>query len=377
MNQLTANDSESNPQALKHLFGKALLKRMADAVADAYPAFDRKRFLALFKELEALEMKSRVQLLRDELRRQLPKDYKKALRILLTSAQGGTLEGFDLWPFTEFVQAYGLEDVKLSLDGLKKLTPRFTSEFAVRPFLKLHCDETLKFLLRCARDPDVHLRRWASEGTRPRLPWGERLHDFVRDPSPCLPILELLKFDSELYVRKSVSNHLNDIAKDHPEKVIQLLAEWKKDAGTEHANKIGWIIHRSLRTLIKAGHPGALKLIGVSVGARVALKGLKVNQKLFKLGERVEFSFHLQSLSKKPQKLVIDYIVHFVKANQSISPKVFKLKTVLLPGSGEILISKSHHLKKVTTRSHYSGMHWIEIQVNGRASGRVKWELLS
>jgi len=274
------------------------------------------------------------------------------------------------------VQTYGLEDLKLSLNALKELTPLFSSEFAVRPFLKRYPTETLKFLEQCAREKDVHFRRWASEGTRPRLPWGERLQEFVRDPSPTMPILELLKFDTELYVRKSVSNHLNDIAKDHPERVIQLLADWKTAAGAAHAEKIEWIIHRALRTLIKAGHPGALKLIGVSHEAKIKFLGFKINQKKFKLGERIEFQFSIRSLSAKSQKLVVDYIVHFVKSNQSTSPKVFKLKSVLLPAEGEVVFAKSHHLKKVTTRVHYSGLHQLEIQVNGKGVGRVGWELM-
>lgn len=365
-----------NPQALKHLYGKALLKRMSEAIAEVYSPFDRKGFVALMSKLEGLEMKPRVRYLRDELRKRLPEDYASALRILLNSSRVGTLKGFDLWPYSEFVQTYGLKNLELSLAALKELTPLFSSEFAVRPFLKLYPVQTLKFLAQCAVDKDVDLRRWASEGTRPRLPWGERLHDFVRDPAPTLLILELLKFDGELYVRKSVSNHLNDIAKDHPQRVIQILAAWKRLAGAAHGAKIEWITRRALRTLIKDGHSGALKLIGVSTDAKIELNGLKLRKKTFNLGERIEFEFKIRSLSEKSEKLVVDYIIHFVKANQSASPKVFKLKTVVLPAGEELVIVKNHHLKEVTTRSHHQGQHLLEIQVNGRVLGRVRWELL-
>jgi 3-methyladenine DNA glycosylase AlkC len=369
-------DPESNPNAFKHFIGKDLLKRMSAAIAQVHPEFDRKRFEGLMKELEPLELKPRVRFLRDELRKQLPREYARALKVLLASTRGGTLKSFDLWPYTEFVQAYGLEERELSLDALKELTRLFTSEFAVRPFLKADPAKTLAYLKRCAKDPDEHVRRWASEGSRPRLPWGERLQDFVRDPSPTLEILELLKFDPELYVRKSVSNHLNDIAKDHSDLVVKTLSAWKKQAaGTEHEAKIAWTIHRALRTLIKAGHPGALKLIGVAGEAKIRFGGFAIAKKTLKIGDRIEFGFTIRSLSAKPQKLVVDYIIHFVKANRGTSPKVFKLKTLSLPAKAEIAIAKLHHLKKITTRTYYPGAHHIEIQINGRVVGRAGWEL--
>ncbi|RYZ48305.1 MAG: DNA alkylation repair protein, partial [Proteobacteria bacterium] len=324
---------ETESSAFKHWFGKELLRRIAQSLTKVHPDFDGKAFLALMPTLEKLEMKPRVLIIRDELKRQLPESYPKALKILLAGVEKGKIHGFDLWPFTEFVQTYGLENRKISLDALKYLTPLFTAEFAIRPFLRLHPEETLSYLLKCAHDEDVHLRRWASEGSRPRLPWGERLQAFVKDPAPTAAILETLKFDPELYVRKSVSNHLNDIAKDHPDYVIKMLSVWKKDAGKDALllKRVEWIISRSLRTLIKAGHPGALKLIGVQHGAEVKLTRLKINQKNYTIGDRLEFEFTLQSESTKAQKLVVDYIVHYKKSNQSNSPKVFKLKTIALP----------------------------------------------
>jgi 3-methyladenine DNA glycosylase AlkC len=367
--------TEENESALKHLFGPKLLKRVSDAIAKAYPAFDRRRFLALMPELASLEMKPRVRFLRDELKKLLPSDYSKALKILLESVRQGKLEGFELWPYTEFVQTYGLHDPALSLDALKELTPAFTSEWAVRPFIARDPSKTMKYLLACAGSKDEHVRRWASEGSRPRLPWGERLQEFVRDPSPTLPILEKLKFDPELYVRKSVCNHLNDIAKDHPELVVKILARWQKEAGQEHAAKIDWIVRRSLRTLIKQGHSGALKLIGVSRDAQIEFARFKVLRKTVRLGEHVDFEFEIRSLSPKAQKLVVDYVVHFVKANQGTAPKVFKLRTVELPGKATLSFAKSHPVKKITTRVYYPGTHFIEIQVNGIVAGKLSWKL--
>lgn len=364
-----------NENALKHLFNRALLQRMSKAILQVYPKFQEKDFLALMPQLDKLEMKPRVRLIRDELKRQLPIDYPKALEILLKSSKHDKLDSFDLWPYTEFIQVHGLDHLQISLDALKEITQKFTAEWAVRPFLTKHQEKTLNYLNKCAQDKNVHIRRWASEGSRPRLPWGERLHSFVKDPEATLQILEKLKFDEELYVRKSVSNHLNDISKNHPEKVIKTLTAWKKQAGSQHAEKINWIIYRSLRSLIKEGHPGALKLIGISNDTKIKVQNFKISSKKIKMGERLDFEFQIKSRSNKSQKLVVDYIIHFVKANSSTAPKVFKLKNLDLPAGSDIKINKSHHMKAVTTRQYYAGEHWLEIQINGSKACKQNWFL--
>ncbi len=368
-------EPSENQSAFKHLYGREYLKRTATAISAHYSEFDRKRWLGLMNQLAPLEMKPRVRFLRDELRTLLPKDYEVALEILLRAAGGKVIRDFDLWPITEFIQVFGIDRPDLSLEALKQITVLFTSEWAIRPFIKSHPRKAMKFLLKCAHDQNPHVRRWASEGTRPRLPWGERLQEFIADPTPSLEILEVLKFDPELYVRKSVANHLNDIAKDHPDFVITTLKEWLKKAKAEDSAKMDWIVRRSLRTLIKDGHPKALAIIGVSTKVAITVNDFKIRQKKIKLGERLDFQFEIKSLAKTSQKLVIDYRVHFVKANKSTAPKVFKLKTLLLPAQGKILIQKSHPFKRITTREYYPGLHHLEIQINGRVISKGQWNL--
>lgn len=364
-----------NPSALKHFYDQKLLDRMASAVEAAHSGLDASSLRRLMPKLKSLEMKPRVRVIRDELRRLLPQDFAKASDILLKSIKTRTLKSFDLWPYTEFIQLYGLDDPERSLKALREMTKHFTSEWAVRPFLTKDAKGTLEFLRECAKDPDVHVRRWSSEGSRPRLPWGERLHAFVKDPKPTLQILEILKFDDELYVRKSIANHLNDIAKDHPDVVVQTLARWKKEAGVEHLEKIDWIIHRALRTLIKNGHAGAFKLIGVSNKPEISLNGLKLSPASIKLGQRLEFRFQLKSKAKCRQKLVIDYVIHFVKANGTTAPKVFKMKTIELEAGAVLNVVKAHHIKPITTRVYYPGRHAVEIQINGVSMGKTPWTL--
>lgn len=369
------NRPEENEKAFKHWINKSLLERTAASLKKIHPTFDETRFVKLASRLEPLELKARVRLVRDQLRDQLPKNYEKALSLLIKSTHEGKLKGFDLWPYTEFIQTYGLDHPQESLLGLYQLTSLFTGEFAVRPFLIQDPTQTLKFLLKCAEDKNFHVRRWASEGSRPRLPWGERLHMFIENPKSTLDLLEKLKYDEELYVRKSVANHLNDIAKDHPLVVIETLTRWKNSTPENHSEKIKWITYRALRTLIKDGHPLALKLIDVNTKVKIQMSSLSIRKKNFKIGERIEFKFSLSSKQIKEQKLVIDYAIHFVKANKKVSRKVFKLKKILLPGKGHVTVSKTHHLKKITTRVYYPGKHFLEVQINGKSYGKLSFNI--
>ncbi len=368
-------ETSVNQNALKHKFNRALLTRMAESLSRHHPEFDSKAFVRLEKTFEALEMKPRVLAIRDELKRHLPSNFKESLSIILKSLKEESLEGFDIWPYAEFVQFYGIEDASLSLNALVEITRVFTSEWAVRPFIRKYRDQTLQFLLECARSSDVNVRRWASEGCRPRLPWGERLNELIQNPKLTLPILEVLKDDPELFVRKSVANHLNDITKDHPEFVVEILTRWNREADPGHRQKIEWITRHSLRTLIKAGHSGALRLIGVSTQVKCRLRQLKLNQKKYRLGEKVQISFEVHSLSSRNQKLVVDYVVHYVRANGKKSAKVFKLRSFELGGKEKIQIQKAHPLKQVTVRKHYPGLHEIDIQINGKKFGKLRFSL--
>lgn len=371
-------NAPENPNALKHMIGPILLIKMAAAIKAVESNFDDKGFVSeANRGLQDLELKPRVLKVRDALAKFLHKNYPDALSTLLKSLahSKSQLSGFDLWPYTEFVQTFGLDDPKRSLAALKFITQKFTGEFAVRPFLKKHPAETLQFLKDCALDANVHVRRLASEGSRPRLPWGERLQAFVKDPSHTLSILDLLKFDDELYVRKSVANHLNDIAKDNPEIVIETLKKWKNEKKSEHNEKLNWILNQSLRSLIKSGHREALSLVGVSPDTTIEMSQFKFRPKKISVGDRIEFSFQIQSKARKPQKLVIDYVIHFQKANGTTAPKVFKLKTTELKAAESMALTKSHHLKSITTRSYYAGRHLLEIMINGTSYQKIKWEL--
>ncbi len=367
--------NQEKPSAFKHWINADLVNRMAESLALVNSSFNAKEFRKVSQRLAPLELKARVRLLSESLYQHLPNSFPQAVDALLRSLEHKKLKGFDLWPYTEFVQTYGLEHSQKSLQALYELTQLFTSEFAVRPFLKQYTHESLAFLLNCAHDANVHVRRWSSEGSRPRLPWGERLDPFIANPKLTLPILEVLKYDDELYVRKSVANHLNDIAKDNAKVVLETLRRWNKEAPRQHRDKIVWITKQALRTLIKNGNSDALKLMGVSTSAKVKLSALSLSAKSLRIGSALSFEFKIQSTGTQKQKVIIDYIIHHQKSGGKTSPKVFKLKTFELGAKESLAIQKKHSLKPVTTRKYYPGPHRVEIQVNGKVYLGQDWVL--
>ena len=355
------------------MINETVVKKIATCVSQIDPTFDSKKFLKLMKELPSLELKARVLLITKHLKLNLTHDYPESLEILLEAMEKGDLKGFELWPFSEFISQFGLEHFDESMKAMYKLTQRFTSEFAVRPFFIRDHKKVIGYFKKWSQDKNVHVRRWVSEGSRPLLPWGQKLPLFVMDPTHTLILLDKLKFDEELYVRKSVANHLNDISKNHPQVVIEVLRMWQQDAGEKHLDKINWITRHALRTLIKKGHPGALKLMGVQGKASVKISEVTLNKKKFKINDVLEMSFHISSTGKTTQKIIIDYGIDFVKANGKKGKKVFKLKTLSLKPGEETVITKRHSLKPITTMKYYTGTHHVYIQVNGQILKEVDW----
>jgi 3-methyladenine DNA glycosylase AlkC len=266
-----------------------------------------------------------------------------------------------------------LNDPQRSLAVLRRLTPLFSAEFAIRPFLEKHTDSTLRELTLWCNDANEQVRRLVSEGTRPRLPWGRRLKLFIDDPTPVLSLLERLKDDPSEYVRRSVANNLNDIAKDHPQTVIKRCADWTLDGNDDRA----WVVRHATRTLVKQGYPGVYKLLEYTEKPKVSIKALKLNPVRLSVGDSFTMSFELVSENTQTQNLVVDYAVHHIKANGGASPKIFKLKNVTIGAGEKLPITKKHSLRKVTTRRYYPGRHMIEILVNGKPMARRSFILLN
>lgn len=346
--------------ALKEMFNEARYRRISKAVSAVYPAFDSKAFLKFTREdLETRNLLQRLRRTSEGLHATLPSDFRKAVAILRDVAPELD-SGFTTLFLPDFVGLYGREDFTTSLEALKFFTAFGSSEFAIREFLKLDLHRTLKVMEKWSRDPSEDVRRLASEGSRPRLPWSFRLNELVADPSPNAPILENLKADPSLYVRKSVANHLNDITKDHPDWVLTRLESWPLE--NPHTR---WIARHALRTLIKKGDRAALTLMGAGEKALVTLKDFLISPERLKLGESVTIRFLLDSTAKKPQKLVVDYAVHYIKKSGATSAKVFKLKELTLEPGQSVTLSRRQNIKNFTTRKHHAGRHQVDILING------------
>lgn len=369
---------DTNESAFKNWINADLVARIAKHIEYHYPEFDSKEFKKLSTQLPALEMKPRMKLICDFLKTHLPENYTKALDILIDAAikpapKVAPLSGFDLWAFTEYVHRYGLKDFDESMKALHEFTKRFTAEFAIRPFLIQEETKTLKVLHKWTQDSSHHVRRLVSEGSRPRLPWGEQLRSFIKDPTPTMELLEKLKYDEELYVRKSVANHLNDISKDHPTIAIKTAAKWLKEAPEKQKEKIDWIVRHALRTLLKKGNNDALKILGYETKGKVHVENLKLTKKQIRIGESLEFSFDLKTTTES--QIMVDYLIHHKKSNGKTTAKVFKLTTKSIKKKETLKITKKHSFKPITTRVYYPGTHYLEIMVNGTMKAKIPFEL--
>ena len=352
------------PEPLKSFVNGASVTRLADTVRAVHPAFDLHAFVeSATSGLEPLELKARIDHVAAALDAHLPRSFSKAARLLAGAIPKADpeLTMWEAWPATTYVEYHGITHPEVALDALAVLTRYASAEFAIRPYIEQHPDVTWRRLQEWVQSDDLHLRRLVSEGTRPRLPWGRQLPSLREDPTPSLALLDRLRDDSEEYVRRSVANHLNDVAKDHPELAIATARRWLASP-SEHTERM---VRHALRSLIKSGHPEALTLLGSAPDSRVAVAGLRVHTPVVTLGEALQFSFTLSSRAEAPIRAVIDYVIHHRRANGTLIPKVFKLSTrTLAPGSEET-ITRQHPIRPITTRRYYPGEHKLEILVNG------------
>jgi 3-methyladenine DNA glycosylase AlkC len=355
----------------KDYFNEQSVGSLAAAIGEAYAPFDAEAFAARVfdEEWAARELKERMRHITTVLHDFLPADYRAALDVLRRALP--SVEGIVKMVFPDYVEVYGLDDWEASMVALEQFTQEMSAEFAIRPFIVRYPERTMAQMLAWAGHESAEVRRLATEGCRPRLPWGIRLHDLVEDPSPILPILEGLKNDESESVRKSVANNLNDISKDNPSVVLDLLRSWQVDA-TEN---VQWITRHALRTLVKKGDPEALELLGYPRDPAIAVHNVTVEPQSIAIGQEVTLSFDVESLADEPLNLMIDYVVYHMRANGQLSPKVFKLaKKTLQPG--EVLsITKKHSFAPVTTRKYYPGKQAIEPKINGKLFTRVEFLL--
>lgn len=348
-------------ESLKKMFNKNYYLQLANEIKKVHKVFNSKQFvLDVTHNIEALSLNERLRNTSLVLKKYLPENYKKTIAILFKVIPN-TMGGYTNLVFPDYVGVYGHNDTDTSLEALKYFTQFGSSEFAIREFLKHDFNKTIKTMNLWAKDKNHHVRRLASEGSRPRLPWSFKLDEVINNPKSTQSILETLKTDEELYVKKSVANHLNDLSKDNTEHMLRIIKSW--DTGNMHT---AWIVKHASRTLIKKGNVQSLAIFDFEKNPKLKLENFKIIKPKLKLGESLQFEFDIVSEKTTNQKLVIDYIIHYQKKGKELSAKVFKLKELTLKPKQKTTISKKQVFKEFSTRTHFSGTHFIEIQINGK-----------
>jgi 3-methyladenine DNA glycosylase AlkC len=335
------------------------------------PDFDKGRYLSAVKTQawHDMELKQRMFHLMQQTADVLPQSFKEKIDVIsslidVLSKNGVKTQNLEYIFFADMIPEYGLDELEEAILAFETVTKFTSCEFAVRKFIIKYPNQMMTQMLEWSQHENENVRRFASEGCRPLLPWGSKLHDLVKNPEPALPILHTLKNDPSLYVRKSVANHLNDISKNQPDVVLQIFKSWQKD----NSERTDWIIRHGARTLLKQGNPEALAIFGTSSEAPFKLTDWSVNKSEVSLGEEINLCFSLKNECDRNAKFRIEYVVYFVKNNGTLSKKVFQISEKSLDREESISISKNHRFIDLTTRKHYEGVHKVGIVINGNES---------
>ncbi len=351
------------PDALKDNFNDELVAELSDRLESIEPhRFDRARFIAeMTPTLHDLELKDRVALVADAIRVAIDAEYPDALAAVVAVSET-ELNPWTGWALCSFIERHGLDHPDRSLSAMETVTRSFSCEFAVRPYLERHLELTTRFLRRWVTSSDEHVRRLVSEGTRPLLPWGPRVAALTEDPTIGLELVGQLRHDESETVRRSVANHLNDIAKADPALVVKTLTEWIEDDPPVNDK----MVRHALRTLVKQGHPGALGLLGFTIDPHVNVVAFTCEPDSVDLGTRIELAATIASTAPEAQLLVVDFVIHHRTARGGTSPKVFKWTTLDLAPGEEQTIIKRRLIQNASTRTYYPGEHVVELQIAGR-----------
>jgi 3-methyladenine DNA glycosylase AlkC len=379
---LTPKGDEAGSTDFKDRISPSAIAGLAGDLEWAWPDFPAAEFEAAAGDgLSKLEMKGRVVQVADALAATLPDDFDRAAGILAKALERPGFDGWIVYPVDDYVARYGIAHPEVALPLMAGLTSRWSCEFAIRPFIEQHAGLTFEYFDLWIQSDDEHLRRLVSEGSRPRLPWGTQLKVFIEDPAPAVRLLDRLVDDPSPYVRKSVANHLNDISKDHPGFAVETASRWLDDDPAPDSGRRRWIVSHGLRSLVKAGDPDALRLLGYEPDAPVSLTGFEAGPDEIRVGEAITIEFTLTAEGGRPLDttpsagpsrapegvpVMVDYAIHHAGASSRRSPKVFKLKKTTLEPGVATRFSREHRIREVSVRRIHPGPHLIEVQVNGK-----------
>ncbi|WBQ07387.1 DNA alkylation repair protein [Kribbella sp. CA-293567] len=359
----------------EEMLGTASVVALGSCLRAVAPSLELTAVHAAPGRLAGAAFSERGRLVRDALLADLPPGYAPLEKIFRTALDDPRFTGWMIWPVTEAVAVRAVAgeagEFEAGLELLSELTSRLTGEFALRTFLTADLDRTLAVVAEWTGHPDEHVRRLASEGTRARLPWAKRVPGLIERPEVTRPILEALRRDESEYVRRSVANHLNDLSRLDPALAVSIAGDWLSSPAPTTER----LVRHALRTLIKAANPEALALLGFEPPAGLVVEGPLLAVPAVAVGESLSFEFTAHNQGPESLLLAIDYVVHHVKANGTLTPKVFKLTTRTLAPGESATITKLHSFKPISTRRYYPGEHALELQINGRPFGRSTFTL--
>lgn len=354
---------------LKALVSEEFVSGLANEIHDVDQAFRTEQFIQSVLDVlwEERELKDRLQHVAHCIGLYMGDDYAHSIDVLKQIAV--KYDGLRSLVFPEFVAQHGLDNWDTSMDALQFFTSLSSSELAVRPFIRLDQDKMMAQMEIWAKSGDHHIRRLASEGGRPRLPWASPLRRFIVNPEPVLSILEILRGDSEEYVRRSVANNLNDISKDHPDLALSVAQRWFGES-----ENINWVVKHGLRTLLKKGNTDALVLFGYGSPDDLKVDNLHFVDGIPRIGASIYFEFDMHLDGEKEKNVRIEYAVYYLKANGKLSRKIFQCKESQFE-PGFHTIKKKHSFEQRTTRKHYVGKHELAVVINGRELAHLVFEL--
>ncbi len=364
-------------ELLKNVYNLAFYQKLSSEIQQIHLETDTELFIKkIFCDTwEQKELKDRMRHTTKVLADFLPATFeqaavslKKLTQLVLQNPTKG--DGFTYLFLADYIEQYGIEYFDISIPLIEYVTQLTSCEFTVRPFIITYPDRMMSVMTKWSKHNNHHVRRLASEGCRPRLPWAMALPDFKKKPNAILPILENLNDDSSEYVRKSVANNLNDITKDNPTIVLQLIKKWKgKSKNTD------WIIKHGTRTLLKQGHPEIIAFYNLNQSDDITISDFNINTATVQIGNELEFSFLLANHDTQPQFARLEYAIYYLRQNGSYSKKVFKITEKEIPATASVFINRKQSFRIITTRKFYLGTQKLSIILNGLEKGILEFEL--
>ena len=362
---------------IKDIYSPEFYNKFADTVAHVIPLFEKQKFIKhIFNDdFKNMEWKQRMKHTTVVFHKFLPEDFSQAAKLIEQIIDQLRKDNFGedslaFVFFPDYIGTYGLEDFADSVKAFEFITQFVSCEFAVRPFIVKYNDQMIGYMVNWSMHESPKVRRLASEGSRPRLPWAMAIPELKKNPRAILPILENLKTDTSESVRRSVANSLNDIAKDNPKIVLDIALKWKGISKETDA-----IIKHGSRTLLKQGHSEILKHFGLD-GAKVLVSDFKILTPHVKIGDSVDFSFSVKNDTAEPQVVRLEYAVYYYKANGQLSKKVFKISEKIFQPNEKVQILRKQSFRIITTRKFYIGQHKLSVIANGEEKTAAAFELI-